>query len=245
MASGNSLRPGHTGAVNAAVRVLMALAALGSTACNLDLPPGCADILVARSDEAQCLSGARCEQVYDDLTYVARWHLMLADTEPSGSGEVIYTVDELDERRRCVAEYLDNRGVVLVDRGESGSRVIVAEGIEKNFRAVLDFEPIESFELSCSGEVCEYCYELELIDCDRDAFCSTLDAQPWNEAQACVDAFTVVSCTSPEDACDSAVTWAQDPDGTCWQFPSSCVPVGWSLEVPECDALGFSGPYCG
>ena len=44
----------------------LALLALAGGCRDLDLPPGCEDILVPRSDEPNCVSGDRCEQVQAD-----------------------------------------------------------------------------------------------------------------------------------------------------------------------------------
>ncbi len=148
-----------------------ALAALlAATGCNLDLPPGCADVLVARDEPAECETPDRCDQVLDEDRYVARWTLQI---EAEGDDETVR------DRLRCVADYLDNRGVTLVDRGSLESPQVVAEGIERNFRAVLDFAPITSYALSCSGDSCEHCPELDAIICSTDAFCEVLDEPPY------------------------------------------------------------------
>ena len=162
------------------MRIIPLLAAtLCSSCANLDLPPGCDDVLVARDDEADCESGDRCDFVQDNPQFVARWYLSIGGArQDAGGDDIPYSAAQMAERRNCVADYLDNRGITLIDRGSETLPYVTAEGIAANFDAVLDFEPIDAYQLACSGEVCEHCESLDEDACAADPFCMPVEPTP-------------------------------------------------------------------
>jgi hypothetical protein len=222
------------------------LALLLLPACgDLDLPPGCQDVLTARSDEVRCTSETRCEQVQADPGFVARWYLHIDEYRQNTAGDDIpYSASAMADRRNCVADYLDNRGITLIDRGSESSPFVIAEGIAANFDAVLEFSPVEAYSLYCSGEVCEHCEQLAEAECSSDAFCWAMYGRPYDTTNDCLSASSFTHCASGDQSCGGAETWASDPQGACWAFPSTCTPSDFEDQSESCPAGDLDPPDC-
>ena len=82
------------------------------------------------------------------------------------------------------------------------------------------------------------CADLSIDECEANN-CNILSGRPETEnddGTTCID-WSVdpqpAGCTS-ENSSEAVVSFAQDPDGVCWFFPSGTVPSGWS-ECPTVD----------
>jgi hypothetical protein len=89
---------------------------------------------------------------------------------------------------------------------------------------------------------------LVTLGCDDAGPCRTeLLAQMYNPTTACLGLAIAVGCTAAT-SCDDSLAWALDPYGTCYLFPSSCVPAKFtplSPGDPRCPSVSDSLPMCG
>ena len=88
-----------------------------------------------------------------------------------------------------------------------------------------------------SVDECE-CADFSLDECEANN-CNLLSGRPATEnadGTTCID-WSIdpqpAGCTS-ENSSEAVISFAQDPDGVCWFFPSGTVPSGWS-ECPYVD----------
>jgi len=60
----------------------------------------------------------------------------------------------------------------------------------------LQLEAVTGFGVHCGEELCDYCWDLELDECEVDAFCFSMRAYPFEPDRQCVaSAPVVVGCT--------------------------------------------------
>ncbi len=86
----------------------------------------------------------------------------------------------------------------------------------------------------------DHCVSLSIGDCKAAAQCEVLRFYPWNETDDCWGTEREdVGCIQVFTSCDQAMTCAEDPNGTPWFAPSSCLPAAWSNG--ECNK---SAPNC-
>jgi len=80
-----------------------------------------------------------------------------------------------------------------------------------------------------------HCSALEETACLADPICMRLYGKPLPSGS-----LRYVNCTV---SCGGALpTCAIDPNGVCWIFPSTCVPVGWT-KVWECEPTECAGAF--
>lgn len=85
------------------------------------------------------------------------------------------------------------------------------------------------------------CGQLDVNACEAKKECQVLVAEHVDEERVCKIADDNVGCIHERTVCTDALTWARDPDGALWLFPSGCLPEGWAIDRE----LGFSEPYEG
>ncbi len=89
---------------------------------------------------------------------------------------------------------------------------------------------IPGCKIDCAGQ--------NLDECSRSDECSVIRAG--RITSECVEAPTAAGCTDRErQICGDALTVARDQTGAEWQFPSTCIPEGWTPvrrdAYPECE----------
>ena len=72
-------------------------------------------------------------------------------------------------------------------------------------------------------------------DCGQDLMASSLDRerQCWLEPRT-------VGCIENDRVCTTVITYGVDPTGTCYRFPSGCIPDGFSSVEQEIDECSIS-----
>jgi hypothetical protein len=74
--------------------------------------------------------------------------------------------------------------------------------------------------------------------CDQRAGCMPVLGERPDTARNCLVPSARAGCLAQVHLCDAQQTLALTPDGACWRFKTTCLPVGWrAAERDECTAL--------
>ena len=168
--------------------------------------------------DSKCNRFGVCSQLENDPDRVVSWRFRL---------EQLY--DDNADATQCVVDYMVEHG--LEASGSNGSiRAIGAYSVGK---PLMDLDAVESVSVSCAEPDCENCRTLSPTDCSQDVLCYVLFARRITEDGACSDEAEPVGCNRGDGECGSVVTYAQGPDGTCWEFSDNCIPPNWDED--SCD----------
>lgn len=69
--------------------------------------------------------------------------------------------------------------------------------------------------------------------------CFAYEGRQFDEDGGCWRALEFTECVA-DRMCGGAVTYAPGPGGTCWEFPSTCLPDGW--EEALCEDMADAPP---
>ncbi|HEX2881156.1 MAG TPA: hypothetical protein VHO25_16610, partial [Polyangiaceae bacterium] len=94
----------------------------------------------------------------------------------------------------------------------------------------------------CTTADCYQCDDLGEAACGPDNLCFANQGQRLDTTLNCFQR-QFGGCT-PNLPCGGALTTAIDAEGTCWMFPSTCLPTGFTYtdsQDPECGYAHFDG----
>jgi hypothetical protein len=91
------------------------------------------------------------------------------------------------------------------------------------------------------------CSERSTDRCTTDDACFRVSGRPLDRGKACWKAWDAHGCRSLKGGggCGLALTTARDPNGFCYLFPDTCIPIGWVTIADSEDKLCHSiTPNC-
>lgn len=205
-------------------------------------PIDCTDVFVPRVTEIVCTgSMSECEAAQAQADRAMNFYLRLLSEDEAGDA---LPPDELARRRDCIATAIEQDGGQV---SSAHDNEIWVQGSYTQVETALGYAPVYSFEVECTGECSEHCFDLVEGDaCRADGFCHAISGSPYDEKRACMLARTYAAC-SGSGYTDDAPTWRQHPSGTCWWFRSQWqMPDTWqgdgclhlddgAYDVPPCD----------
>jgi len=110
------------------------------------------------------------------------------------------------------------------------------------------FEGGEADHAAAEGPVCSElstCSSLPPGKCAAEAGCRVLSGMRYEVEKVCRHEPAEVGCTDSKQSCSSVLTFAKDPSGNTWVFPSRCIPNTWKpFEGGEADHAAAEGPLC-
>ncbi len=72
------------------------------------------------------------------------------------------------------------------------------------------------------------CSDLNPSECNAAPNCRVISGRQIHSTDNCLMDFEDVGCMISDGGCGDAETWATDPNGGCWWFSDTCLPVGWT-----------------
>jgi hypothetical protein len=144
-----------------------------------------------REGEAPCVGEeAMCEQAAEEREKELLFWLELPSEREGTSPEA------MERNWDCVVEQLEADGVDIPTQDGAMDRLVVISAFGRVENA-LRLEAVTGFGVECTEELCESCWELELDECEADAFCFSMLAFPFEPDRQCVaiSAPVAVGCT--------------------------------------------------
>jgi hypothetical protein len=88
------------------------------------------------------------------------------------------------------------------------------------------------------------CPSLSMEECRKAAECSVVSGTRYDSGQQCSHPLEEVGCQ--HGTCgDGSLTYAIDPSGRHWRFPTTCIPQGWRMLDPSpADVAAAGAPLC-
>ena len=183
-------------------------------ACSSDSDP-CADHLGSASLAKQkCDPPGVCDQLAKEPSRLVAWYLHV-DSEVTDSSAM-----------ECLLSHARRRGL-------STRQVLSGVSMEASYAdaaTLLEFDIVETAEVSCAGQYCEECRVKAPEECGSDLLCQEIEGQLIDEESDCLGPFESVGCKSAAADGGAAITEARSPDGQCWVFPDTSVPLNWEVE---------------
>jgi hypothetical protein len=76
--------------------------------------------------------------------------------------------------------------------------------------------------------------------CDADSACRGVGGRRLDRARGCWAASEPLGCRAADRACNLSLTAARDPNGVCYLFNTTCIPIGWAAIYASDDKLCHS-----
>ena len=192
------------------------------------IPAGCEFIGVLDTDESNRCWGPpeRCDQMEKD----GRAHGFICSIDGPEA--------EMEKREACVAQAIEENGGT-VRSILTTLHFVTAKG---NWRVLSPLQAAKDVkcEPNCDGGTCNYCWELDETACTADPFCVDMTARKIDMVDECYYPEEAWWC-SPMSICGAALSAAEDSEGNCYTFPTTCHPPGMTgIDYMDCVDSGLS-----
>lgn len=202
----------------------------------IDVPPGCEDVLVWRSEPPQC-SQTNCDQISVEATRAFRWLLILTRYYFDSDGqEFELNADALTHHSACVEQQLASLGVssAVPQAGD-----LLVDASYAQIRSALHTTAVHSIEVSCTEPSCLDCQALSEAKCRVDPVCTPVMATRFDVERNC-KAVQYAGCQAWDMECGAALTTAVDMAGACWLFSDTCVPAAFGGTLSTDSMCGYA-----
>ena len=216
-------------------------------ACGKDPVEPCLSTWTKRTAPAPCRSETLCAAATAAPSRKVSFSIDLQASSTTRGNDGTFAELPSAQRKEmwtCLSETLKQRGVKTIDPYVELFAAVNIEGTWADVSDLLIYENVLGIDPGCSSpNVCTECNSLAASACGKDPFCETIMAAPFNDTRTCVSSPLPVGCRVPS-GCDAAISFAQDPQGKCWQFSAGCFPAGWTEARQSCSPNLGHLPAC-
>jgi hypothetical protein len=176
----------------------------------------CAEVF---ADKGEFFCGASFQSACDALAespMVVRWSVGWADDSPT------------DHQLECAQSWLDARSLA----GPAGTGLYFS--VEASHAQIAELCRAAMIGVCEPEAIAGHCTDLDEAACGADLLCSDIRAMRFVEAQMCVEFGVWAGCIEGGASCPAVEIIAEHADGSCWNFPSGCLPSGGGWTQSDC-----------